>query len=88
MVCRLHKCLNGLKQASCVWNRHFDTFLRKFGLNSSESDPCLYNRHHKEEFTMVIIWVDDGLVCNNSNKAISDIINILAEHFEITHHQP
>ena len=32
---------------------------------------------------MVIIWVDDGLVCSNSNKAISDIINYLSEHFEM-----
>ena len=32
---------------------------------------------------MVIIWVEDGLVCSNSNKAISDIINYLAEPFEI-----
>jgi hypothetical protein len=83
LVCHLHKCLYGLKQASRVWNRHFDAFLRKFGLIPSESDPCLYHRHHKEEFTMVIIWVDDGLVCSNSSKAISDIINYLADHFEM-----
>jgi hypothetical protein len=83
MVCRLHKCLYGLKQASRVWNRHFDTLLRKFGLIPNESDPCLYHRHHKEEFTMVIIWVDDGLVCSNSNQAISDIINYLAAKFQV-----
>jgi hypothetical protein len=75
MVCQLHKCLYGLKQASRVWNHHFDTFLRKFGLTPSESDPCLYHRHHKEEFTLVIIWVDDDLVCSNSNKSISEIIS-------------
>jgi hypothetical protein len=83
MVCRLHKCLYGLKQASRVWNKHFDSFLRKFGLVPSESDPCLYHRHHKEEIIMVVIWVDDGLVCSNNNKAINDIINYLAEHFEM-----
>ncbi len=32
---------------------------------------------------MVVIWVDDGLVCSNNNKAINDIINSLAEHFEM-----
>ncbi len=83
MVYHLHKCLYSFKQASRVWNRHFNAFLRKFSLIPSESHPCLYHRHHKEEFTMVIIWVDHCLACSNSNKEISDIINYLADHFEM-----
>lgn len=35
------------------------------------------------EFTMVIIWVDDDLVCSSSQDAISNIINYLGEHFEM-----
>jgi hypothetical protein len=47
LVCRPHKCLYGLKQASRVWNQHFDNFLQRFGLKPSESDPCLYLRISK-----------------------------------------
>ena len=82
LVCHLHKCIYGLKQASRVWNRHFDTFLKRFGLNPSENDPCLYVRQHDEELTMVVIWVDDGLVCSNK-QVILDIINYLGQHFEM-----
>jgi hypothetical protein len=30
-----------------------------------------------------MVIIDDGLVCRNSNQAISDIINYLAEHFKM-----
>ena len=83
LVCRLHKCLYGLKQASHVWNQHFDNFLKRFGLKPSESDPCLYLRISKTELTAVIIWVDDGLVCSSSSDAIIEIINYLKQHFEM-----
>jgi hypothetical protein len=65
-----------------VWNHHFDAFLKRFGLKPSESDPCLYLRHQGSEFTMVIIWVDDGLICSSS-EAIDEIISYLSEHFEM-----
>lgn len=32
---------------------------------------------------MVIIWMDDGLVCRSSSDAISEIISYLGEHFEM-----
>jgi hypothetical protein len=60
-VCRLQKCLYGLKQASRVWNRHF----ARFGLQSSDADPCLYFRRNNKEVLFVLIWVDDGLVISD-----------------------
>ena len=32
---------------------------------------------------MVIIWVDDGLICSNNNDAIFEIINYLSKNFEM-----
>lgn len=83
LVGHLHKCLYGLKQASRVWNRHFDAFLRKFGLVPCKSDACLYLRHQGEEFIMVVIWVDYGLVCSNNSNSLSEIIKYLGKHFEM-----
>ena len=82
-VCRLHKCLYGLKQASRVWNATFDIFLRKFGLNPSNADPCLYIRHHGEEFVSVAIWVDDGLVVSNNKSLVEEIICYLGKNFDM-----
>ena len=81
LVCRLHKCLYGLKQASRVWNRLFDTFLKQFGLQPSDADPCLYTRRQEGDFLMVIIWVDDGLVCGSNNEVVQQVIEYLGKHF-------
>jgi hypothetical protein len=82
-VCRLHKCIYGLKQASRVWNRHFDHFLKKFGLRPSSADPCLYIRQNQGELVIVIIWVDDCLICSNNGSSILDIVKHLNEHFDM-----
>ena len=65
-VCKLNKCIYGLKQSSRVWNKHFSKFLQEFGLNPSVSDPCVYSCQQGEEFTIMAIWVDDGLICSNN----------------------
>jgi hypothetical protein len=82
-VCHLHKCLYGLKQASRVWNQTFDTFLKKFGLLPSISDPCLYLRHLQGEFLAVVIWVDDGLVCSNNANVVKSVIEDLNKYFDM-----
>jgi hypothetical protein len=43
----------------------------------------IYHRNCKEELTLVIISEGDNLVCNNSNKAISDLMNYLAKHLKM-----
>ena len=68
-----------------MWNATFDTFLKKFGLRPSTADPCLYLRHHQEEFLSVAIWVDDGLVCSNNESLVKEIITYLNKHFDMRH---
>ena len=82
-VCRLIKCIYGLKQASRVWNTKFNDFLLKFGLIRSTADPCVYYRHQEEEITFVIIYVDDGLVCSSKKETLDKILEHLNTTFEM-----
>ena len=83
-VCRLIKSLYGLKQAPRCWNTKFNSFLLKFGLTRAASDSCIYYRRQGEEFTIVVIFVDDGLVCSNQPKILSAILTHLRTEFEMT----
>jgi hypothetical protein len=83
-VYRLHKSLYGLKQASRTWNQKFDKFLTTFGLTASPVDPCIYYFRDECEITIVAIWVDDGLLASNKKELLSDIVQYLQIHFQIT----
>jgi hypothetical protein len=83
-VCRLSKCLYGLKQASRCWNTKFDGFIIKFGFTRSQCDPCVYFRiGPDEEYTILIIYVDDGLICSNTPDIIKAILDYLRIHFQV-----
>ena len=42
MVCKLHKSIYGLKQASRSWNKCFDKVIKSFGFDQNEKEPCVY----------------------------------------------
>jgi hypothetical protein len=71
--------LYGLKQSSRLWNIKFDAFITKYGLTSTTADPCVYTRSGDNDFIILGIWVDDGLLCTNSHFRIT--------HFQMTSHQ-
>ena len=86
LVCRLHKPLYGLKQSPQKWNEKFDSFLIQFGLSRSTADPCIYfsRSEDSDDFIMLGIWVDDGLIASKSTTKARDIIQFLETHFEMT----
>lgn len=56
-VCRLHKCINGLKQSSHVWERHFMDFIKQHDFKQNDENPCFLFRVREAEKTFL---VDNG----------------------------
>ena len=85
-VYRLLKPLYGLKQAPRKWNEKFDSFLVMFGLTRSTADPCIYYHVGEDpnDFIIIGIWVDDGLIASKSKSKALEIIAYLEQHFEMT----
>lgn len=82
-VCKLVKSLYGLKQASRCFNQKFTSFIHKFDLKTSVSDPCVFVRHKKGKTIIVAIYVDDGLVASNDTDEINSVLSHLQEQFEV-----
>ena len=82
-VCRLHKCLYGLKQASRVWGEHFTDFIKQQGFTQSEADPCFFFRTNETDRTFLVIWVDDGIVASTNKQNIGDFLTALGDTFQI-----
>jgi hypothetical protein len=78
---KLIKNLYGTKQAGRVWNQHLvDGLVGKLQFKQSEVDPCVFYRGT----TILLIYVDDGILCGPSAKEIRVILRELATLFDIT----
>jgi hypothetical protein len=82
-VCRLHKCLYGLKKASRVWEEHFTGFIKQQGFAQIEADPGFFFRTNGTDRTFVVIWVDDGIVAGTKKQDIDDFLSALGDTFQI-----
>ena len=59
LVCRLHKSLYGLKQASQNWFATFSKVIQKARYIQSKVDYSLFNKTVGSSFTLVLLYVDD-----------------------------
>ena len=60
---KLHRALYGLKQASREWNIHLVKILKHIGFKQLISEPCLFIAIVKGEQMILLIYVDDMIVC-------------------------
>lgn len=82
-VCRLKKALYGLRQAGRQWNKKLDQILRELGLKPTANDICLYHSETENEFTFLVVYVDDILYMSNSLERLSIIKNGLRKVFDV-----
>lgn len=82
-VCKLKRSLYGLKQASRQWNHELSKFLQSLGFVQSKNDYSLFVKKNQEEFTAVLVYVDDMLITGNCASEISAAKLALDKKFTI-----
>lgn len=83
-VCRLQRSLYGLKQAPRCWNKRFCDYLLKINFVRSGADPCMFIRKDELNTTIIVLYVDDGLVATTEPAEIQKVIEDLKKEFKIT----
>ena len=72
-VCRLHKFIYRLKQASHSWNKHFDKCIKTYGFVKNEEEPYVYKWANGSIVVFLILYVDDILLIENDIPALQGI---------------
>lgn len=83
LVCKLNKSLYGLKQAPRNWNMVIDQWFKENGFHVSPADPCMYIRHGGEKILIVLLWVDDLIICGNDREGIAWFKEAISKRFNM-----
>ena len=69
-VCKLHRSIYGLNQASRSWNLCFDEKIKEFGFIRSEDEPYVYVRSSGSVVVFLVLYVDDILLMGNDIRTL------------------
>ncbi|CAI7729180.1 unnamed protein product [Closterium sp. NIES-53] len=81
-VCRLKKAIYGLKQAPRAWYHKLEETLLAGGFKKSECDHSLFLLQEKEQFLMLLVYVDDILLLSESSAMIEHVEEMLQMQFK------
>ncbi|CAI7860144.1 unnamed protein product [Closterium sp. NIES-53] len=76
-VCRLKKAIYGLKQAPRAWYHKLEETLLAGGFKKSECDHSLFLLQEKEQFLMLLVYMDDILLFSESSAMIERVEEML-----------
>jgi hypothetical protein len=84
MVCRLLKCLYGLKQAGRGWHKEMSSAFEQIGFSISGVDHSLFVRRSETEQTAVAVATDDMAIAASTMDAVSRFKTEISQFFDIT----
>ena len=82
-ICKLHKSIYGLKQASQSWNIRFDEVVKGFGFIKNEEEACVYKKESGSSVAFLILYVDDILMIGNDIPMLESIKTSLKNSFSM-----
>ena len=82
-VCKLHRAIYGLKQASRSWNKRFDEEVKTLGFIQSKEEPCIYKKVSGSNIQFLILYVDDILLMGNEISLMEQTKNSLKTLFSM-----
>ena len=82
-VCRLHKSLYGLKQASRAWYTRLNDFLLSIGFRASKVDTSLFIFFVGTDMFYLLVYVDDILLTDSNSLLLKRLIQILSSEFKL-----
>lgn len=83
LVCKLHKSLYGLKQASRQWNVKLTAALLEYGFIQSKSNYSLFTMRLYGHFLTVLVYIDDILIGCESSAVLEKFKSYLADVFKL-----
>ncbi|CAI7856391.1 unnamed protein product [Closterium sp. NIES-54] len=81
-VCKLKKAIYGLKQAPRAWYHKLEETLLAGGFKKTECDHSLFLLQEKEQFSMLLVYVDDILLFSESSAMIERVEEMLEMQFK------
>src|SRR6266508_4358749 len=81
--CLLLRSIYGLKQAGNVWNQELNRVLDKIDFVQLRTDYCCYIRRQDDDFTILLVWVDDFISLSTMELLNNSTEQNLKAHFEI-----
>ncbi|KAL4353494.1 hypothetical protein GQ457_06G023630 [Hibiscus cannabinus] len=83
LVCKLHKSIYGLKQASRQWFHAFYQVVMQFGFTQSHSDHSLFIKGSGNDMVVLLVYVDDIILAGKDPKLLTDVRIFLQQHFKL-----
>ena len=83
VVCKLHKSIYGLNQASRRSYLKFDEVVTANGFKENLVDQCIYMKVSGSKYMFLVLYVDEILLATNDNHLLVETKQLLFSYFNM-----